>query len=43
MGLALRGEAQAQAIRLPGNREQIRQFAVISLLNWLRLRLLEKR
>lgn len=42
MGLAINGEAHTQTIKLPGNREQIRQFAVISLLNWLRLRLLEK-
>ena len=40
LGLALHGEAEAQLIKLPGNREQIRQFAVIALLNLLRLRLL---
>ncbi|MCP5425746.1 MAG: CinA family nicotinamide mononucleotide deamidase-related protein [Gammaproteobacteria bacterium] len=43
MGLAIDGVAQSQAIHLPGKRDQIRQFAVISLLNWLRLRLLERR
>ena len=40
LGLALNGETEAQLIKLPGNREQIRQFAVIGLLNFLRLRLL---
>jgi nicotinamide-nucleotide amidase len=40
MGLALKGAIEAQRIRLPGRPEQIRQFSVISLLNYLRLRLL---
>lgn len=40
-GIAL-GEGPAEAVsgRLPGDREQIRQFSTISLLNLLRLRLL---
>jgi nicotinamide-nucleotide amidase len=39
-GLALPGlPAEAVATRLPGDRERIRQFATISLLNLLRLRL----
>ena len=40
MGMALDGKAEAQRIRLPGRAEQIRQFTVINLLNWLRLKLL---
>ena len=39
LGLAVRGETEAQQLRLPGRREQLRQFTVISLLNWLRLRI----
>jgi nicotinamide-nucleotide amidase len=41
LGVAMNGEAEAQRIALPGDRERIRQFAVISLLNLLRLRLLK--
>lgn len=42
-GLALPGvEPEAMRIRLPGDRERIRQFATISLLNFLRLRLLAR-
>lgn len=40
LAVALQGQADAQQARLPGRPEQIRQFSVISLLNWLRLRLL---
>ncbi len=40
LGLAINGTAESQSIRLPGRTEQIRQFSVISLLNFLRLRLL---
>ena len=40
LGLAIKGAAESQSIRLPGRTEQIRQFSVISLLNFLRLRLL---
>jgi len=40
-GMAV-GDAPAEAVgaRLPGQREMVRQFATISLLNLLRLRLL---
>ena len=40
LGLALRGEIEAYRTRLPGDRERLRQFSVISLLNFLRLRLM---
>jgi PncC family amidohydrolase len=41
-GLALPGRrADAVGTRLPGQREQVRQFATISLLNLLRMALLE--
>ena len=40
MGLYLDGEADATMIRLPGDRARIRQFATISVLDWLRRRLL---
>jgi nicotinamide-nucleotide amidase len=40
MGLCLDGEADATMIRLPGDRARIRQFATISVLDWLRRRLL---
>ena len=40
LGLAISGQAEFQPVRLPGRTEQIRQFSVISLLNFLRLRLL---
>lgn len=40
LALALPGEAaEAVSVRLPGDRERIRQFGTISLLNMLRLRL----
>jgi nicotinamide-nucleotide amidase len=42
LGLALDGVASAVRIRLPGDRERIRQFAAISLLDLLRQRLLER-
>jgi nicotinamide-nucleotide amidase len=39
-GLALPdGTVEAVATRLPGDRERLRQFSTISLLNLLRLRL----
>jgi nicotinamide-nucleotide amidase len=41
LGLARGDEVLAQRIRLPGRAEQIRNFTVISLLNFLRLRLLQ--
>jgi PncC family amidohydrolase len=40
LGLAVQGDTEVQRIRLPGQRPQIQQFTVISLLNFLRLRLL---
>jgi nicotinamide-nucleotide amidase len=42
LGLALDGDASAVQIRLPGDRERIRQFAAISLLDLLRHRLLAR-
>ncbi len=42
LGLALDGETEAHRVRLPGDRERIRQYAVISLLNLLRLRLTDR-
>jgi nicotinamide-nucleotide amidase len=42
MGLALDGTVEATDIRLPGDRERIRQFATISLLDLLRRRLLAR-
>jgi nicotinamide-nucleotide amidase len=39
-GLALGDEVEAQRVRLPGDRDRIRQFSCISVLNLLRLRLL---
>ncbi len=41
MGLCIDGEAEATMIRLPGDRARVRQFATISVLDWLRRRLLE--
>lgn len=40
VGLAMDGLAEARQLKLPGDRERVRQFTVISLLNLLRLRLL---
>ncbi len=40
LAMALNGEGEAQAVRLPGNRGRSRQYAVISLLDLLRRRLL---
>ncbi len=40
LGIARHGQVEAQQLRLPGRAEQLRQFSVISLLNWLRLKLL---
>ena len=39
LGLAIDGQAEAHHVRLPGDRDRIRQFSVINLLNLLRLRL----
>lgn len=42
VGLSIDGKTEAAHLRLPGDRDQMRQFAVISSLNLLRLRLLER-
>ena len=39
LGLAIGADVQVQEVRLPGDRERVRQFSVISLLNALRLHL----
>ena len=39
MATCVDGEAAAMPIRLPGDRARIRQFATISILNLLRMRL----
>ena len=39
LGLAMDGDAEAQEIKLPGDANRVRQYAVISLFNLLRLRL----
>jgi nicotinamide-nucleotide amidase len=39
-GLCLDGEVDSMVVRLPGDRERIRQFSTISVLDWLRRRLL---
>lgn len=39
LGIALPGDERVTHVRLPGDRERVRQFSVISLLNALRLRL----
>jgi nicotinamide-nucleotide amidase len=41
LGLCIDGDAEATMIRLPGDRARVRQFAVISVLDWLRRRLVE--
>ena len=41
VGLCVDGDAEATMIRLPGDRDRVRQFATISVLDWLRRRLLE--
>jgi nicotinamide-nucleotide amidase len=42
LGLDLAGEVSSRRLRLPGDREQIRQFAAISLMDLLRHRLLDR-
>ena len=39
LGLCIDGESEATMIRLPGDRARVRQFATISVLDWLRRRL----
>jgi len=41
LGIATSAGTQVEKVPFPGDRERIRQFAVISLLNYLRLKLLE--
>jgi len=38
--LCLDGETESMMIRLPGDRMRVRQFSTISVLDWLRRRLL---
>jgi nicotinamide-nucleotide amidase len=40
LGVSIDGDCDVQQVRLPGDRERIRQYSVISVLNYLRLRLL---
>ena len=42
VGFCIDGTCEAAHLRLPGDRDQMRQFAVISSLNMMRLRLLER-
>jgi competence/damage-inducible protein CinA-like protein len=42
VGLCIDGASEAVHLRLPGDRDQMRQFATISALNLLRLRLLDR-
>ena len=42
LGVALPGDTQVRQVRLPGHRDQVRQFSVISVLNMLRLLLMGK-
>jgi nicotinamide-nucleotide amidase len=39
LATAVAGDVESTMVRLPGDRNQIRQFSVISVLNLLRLRL----
>ena len=41
-GLDIAGEVETHRTKLPGDRDRVRQFACISLLNLLRLRLLDR-
>jgi nicotinamide-nucleotide amidase len=43
MGLAIDGQAEAVKVQLPGDRDRVRQFAAISLLDLLRRRLVERK
>jgi nicotinamide-nucleotide amidase len=42
LGLAMDGASEAQRVQLPGDRQRIRQYAVISAVNLLRKRLMRK-
>jgi len=39
LGLCIDGESESMMIRLPGDRARVRQFSTISVLDWLRRRL----
>jgi nicotinamide-nucleotide amidase len=39
LGVAIKGEVEVRQVKLPGDRERVRQFSVISVLNMLRLML----
>jgi nicotinamide-nucleotide amidase len=41
LGLAMDGVSEAQRVQLPGDRQRIRQYAVISAVNLLRRRLMQ--
>ncbi len=41
LGLAMDGTSEAQQVKLPGDRQRIRQYAVISAVNLLRKRLMQ--
>jgi nicotinamide-nucleotide amidase len=41
LGLAMNGASEAQRVQLPGDRQRIRQYAVISAVNLLRRRLMD--
>jgi nicotinamide-nucleotide amidase len=43
MGIAMDSEAEAVRVQLPGDRDRVRQFAAISLLDLLRRRLLGRK
>ncbi len=40
LGLAMEGASEVQQVQLPGDRQRIRQYAVISAVNLLRRRLM---
>ena len=40
-GLAIGDDVEARPMRMPGDRERIRAFSTIGILDWLRRRLLE--
>jgi nicotinamide-nucleotide amidase len=42
IGLVLDDQAESTRLRLPGDRRRIREFTVISALDWLRRRLLAR-
>jgi hypothetical protein len=42
LGLSVDGGVSSSQLRLPGDRQRIREFTSISAFNWLRLRLLSR-